>query len=132
MKFGKTYANIPKSEEPSTVTLERAIELVEAKLSGVRQNILKEFEGSEIQVLAGRYGPYITDGAKNANVPKGTEPDAVTLEQAKQLLAEAPERKGGKKKTSARPTGPAKAGKAAPKKAAAKKAAPKKKAAKKK
>ncbi len=132
VKFGKTYANIPKSEEPSTVTLERAIELVEAKLSGVRQNILKEFEGSEIQVLAGRYGPYITDGAKNANVPKGTEPDAVTLEQAKQLLAEAPERKGGKKKTSARPTGPAKAGKAAPKKAAAKKAAPKKKAAKKK
>lgn len=120
VKFGKLYANIPKGEEPSTVTLERAIELVEAKLSGARQNILKEFEGSPIQVLAGRYGPYITDGAKNANVPKGTEPDAVTLEQAKQLLAEAPERKGGKKKAAAK-----RAGKSAPKKAAAKKAATK-------
>lgn len=119
VKFGKTYANIPKGEEPSTVSLERAIELIEGKLSGVRQNILKEFEGSTIQVLAGRYGPYITDGSKNANVPKGTGPAAVTLEQARQLLAAAPERKGGRKK-------------AAPRKAAAKKAAPKKKAAKKK
>ncbi len=119
VKFGKTYANIPKGEEPSTVSLERAIELIEGKLSGVRQNILKEFEGSTIQVLAGRYSPYITDGSKNANVPKGTGPAAVTLEQARQLLAAAPERKGGRKK-------------AAPRKAAAKKAAPKKKAAKKK
>ena len=80
--------------------------------------ILKVFEGSEIQVLAGRYGPYITDGSKNANVPKEKEPGDVTLEEAVKLLADAPERKGKKK--------------AAPKKAAAKKAAPKKKAAAKK
>ncbi|MBK8228899.1 MAG: type I DNA topoisomerase [Flavobacteriales bacterium] len=97
VKFGKTYANIPKGEEPSAVTLERGIELIEAKLAGARQNVLKEFEGSEIQVLAGRYGPYITDGNKNANVPKDQKPEELTLEAATSLLAAAPDKKGGKK-----------------------------------
>lgn len=94
VKHGKTYANIPKGEEPSTVTFERGVELMEAKLAGIRQNILKESEGSEIQVLDGRYGPYITDGSKIANVPKEKEPKEVTLEEATALLAAAPERKG--------------------------------------
>jgi DNA topoisomerase-1 len=97
VKFGKTYANIPKGEEPSAVTLERGIELIEAKLAGARQNVLKEFEGSEIQVLAGRYGPYVTDGNKNANVPKDQKPEELTLEAATALLAAAPDKKGGKK-----------------------------------
>ncbi|MBK8582291.1 MAG: type I DNA topoisomerase [Flavobacteriales bacterium] len=118
VRQGKVYANIPKGEEPEAVTLERGIELIKAKLEGARAKVLKEFDGSEIQVLAGRYGPYITDGNKNANVPKGKEAADVTLDEAVKLLADAPERKGKKK--------------AAPKKAAAKKAAPKKKAAKKK
>ncbi len=129
VKFGKTYANIPKTEEPSTITFERAVELIEAKLAGVRQNILKEFEGSVIQVLAGRYGPYITDGAKNANVPKEKEPEDVTLEEATALLAAAPERKGAKRGRAAKTSSSRSSGKAAPVKAAkkaAKKAAPKK------
>ncbi|MBK7383284.1 MAG: type I DNA topoisomerase [Flavobacteriales bacterium] len=109
VKFGKTYANIPKAEDPTAVTLERGIELMEAKLAGVRQNILKEFTGSEIQILAGRYGPYITDGKKNANVPKEKEPADFTLEEATALLVAAPERqgkarKGGARKTAARKT----------------------------
>ncbi len=120
VKFGKTYANIPKSEEPSTVTLERAVELIEAKLAGVRQNILKAFEGTTVEIIDGRYGPYLTDGAKIAKMPEGKQPAEVTLEEAQQLLAAAPERKGRGRKG------------AVPKKVAAKKAAPKKKAAKKK
>ena len=119
VRHGKVYANIPKGTEPDTVTLEQGIELIKAKLEGARAKVLKEFDGSEIQVLAGRYGPYITDGSKNANVPKEKEPADVTLEEAIKLLAEAPARKGGKKK-------------AVPRKAAVKKAAPRKKAAKKK
>ncbi|HRN35742.1 MAG TPA: type I DNA topoisomerase [Flavobacteriales bacterium] len=120
VKFGKTYANIPKGEEPSTVTLERAVELIEAKLAGVRQNILKAFEGTTVEIIDGRYGPYLTDGNKIAKMPEGKQPAEVTLEEAQKLLAEAPERKGRGRRG------------AAPKKAAAKKAAPKKKAAKKK
>jgi DNA topoisomerase-1 len=54
VKHGKLYANIPKAEDPATVTFERAVELVEAKKAGARQNVLKEFEGSVIQILDGR------------------------------------------------------------------------------
>ncbi|HPF91757.1 MAG TPA: type I DNA topoisomerase, partial [Flavobacteriales bacterium] len=125
VKYGKTYANIPKGEEPSTVTFERAVELIEAKLAGARQNILKEFDGSEIQVLSGRYGPYITDGSKNANVPKEKAPEEVTLEEAIALLAAAPERKGGRKGRAAKKGAPAKAAKKAAPKKSAKKAAKK-------
>ncbi|MBK6344226.1 MAG: type I DNA topoisomerase [Flavobacteriales bacterium] len=127
VKFAKTYANIPKGEEPSAVTLERGIELIEAKLAGARQNVLKEFEGSAIQVLAGRYGPYITDGNKNANVPKEQKPEEITLEAATALLAAAPDKKGGKKgrRSASKPVGKSPA-KAPAKKA--RKAAPKKKA----
>lgn len=123
VRFGKTYANIPKGEDPATVTLERGIELVEAKLASARQNVLKEFEGSAIQVLAGRYGPYITDGSKNANVPKDKEPEALTLDEATALLAAAPEKKGAKKgRAAAKSAAKAPAKKAASKKAAKKKA----------
>lgn len=76
----------------------------------------------EIRLMEGRYGPYVTDGETNATIPKSVEKDALTLEEAAQLIdaraAAAPVKKGAKKK-------------AAPKKAAAKKAAPTKAAAKK-
>ena len=132
VRLAKTYANIPKNEDPNAVTLERGIELIEAKLVGARQNILREFEGSSIQVLKGRYGPYVTDGSKNANVPKDKAPEALTLEEAQALIGAAPDKKGGKKtrrgaarsaaKAPAKPSAPAKAGKAVRKKPAKKKA----------
>jgi DNA topoisomerase-1 len=86
--------------------------------------------GAEVKVLNGRFGPYITDGSVNANVPKGTEPTAVTLAQAVELLAERAARgpAKGKRKTAAKKA-PAKkpaAKKPAAKKAPAKKAATKK------
>lgn len=118
VRFGKLYANIPKGEDPASLTLARGIELIKAKQEGARANILKEFEGG-VQVLAGRYGPYITDGNKNANVPKDKEPGDITLEEALKLLAEAPERKRAGKKAAPKKAAPKK--RAAPKKAARKK-----------
>src|SRR5690606_11190180 len=83
--------------------------------------IIKEFEGSDIQVLNGRYGPYISDGRLNARMPKDREPASLTLEEVTKLLEETgkPARRGFAKK----------AAKKVAKKAAAKKAT--KKAAKK-
>jgi DNA topoisomerase-1 len=91
-----------------------------------------------VRVLSGRFGPYVNSGKVNANVPKGTDPVEVTMEQAVALLAEREAKGGGKKparskaKASAKPAAAAKkapAKKAAAKKPAARKAAPKKKAA---
>lgn len=98
VKFGKLYANIPKGEDPASVTLERGIELIKAKQAGAAAKTLKTFAGTDIQILDGRYGPYITDGKKNANVPKGKTPDEVTLEEAQQLIAAAPAKKAAAKK----------------------------------
>ena len=76
--------------------------------------VVQDFEGEGIQVLNGRYGPYITNKEKNARVPKDREPKSLTLEECKELLAAAPVRgKRGKKKAKK---------KAAKKKAAKKKA----------
>lgn len=98
VKFGKLYANIPKGEDPASVTLERGIELIKAKQAGAAAKTLKTFPGSDLQILDGRYGPYITDGKKNANVPKGKTPDEVTLEEAQKLIEAAPAKKAAAKK----------------------------------
>ena len=65
--------------------------------------IIKEFSDSGLQILRGRYGPYITDGKKNARVPKDREPESLEREECEQLLAAAPPpRSRGKKKTAAK------------------------------
>ncbi|MEO8067793.1 MAG: type I DNA topoisomerase [Flavobacteriales bacterium] len=98
VKAGKIYANIPKGEEPAGVTLERGIELVAAKMAGAAALILRKFEGSDLQILDGRYGPYITDGKKNANLPKDKKAEEITIEECAKLIAEAPEKKKGAKR----------------------------------
>ncbi|MBK9758469.1 MAG: type I DNA topoisomerase [Flavobacteriales bacterium] len=128
VKFKGLYANIPKGEDMNTVTLARAIELVQAKQAGAAALTIKSFDGSSIQVLKGKYGPYVTDGKKNANVPKGKEPEDLTLEECVVLIDQAPDKKGGGKKGGFKK---AAFKKAAPAKAAPRKAAPKKKAARK-
>jgi DNA topoisomerase-1 len=128
-----TYANLQGADEVFEVGVNRAVALLAEKRAGRRggeSSALKDLgahpaDGAPIRVLSGRYGPYNKHGSTNANVPRGTDPQAVTLEQAVALLAERAAKGGGKKK----PARTAKA-KAAPKAAAAK--APAKKAAKKK
>lgn len=94
VKYGpKKYVSLPKGEDPMTVTRERADELIaEHKHREANRNI-QDFGETGIRVLNGRYGPYITDGKRNAKVPKGEEPAELTLEQCQELLAAAPARK---------------------------------------
>ena len=137
----KKFISIPKGEDPYTITPERAVELIHAKRELDANRLIKDFEGNdEIQILNGRFGPYIKAGKKNVKIPKGKEPKELTLEECITLAANTPEKKGrwgrfggAKKKTDAdTPEVPVKkAAKKATKKVAAKKKAVKKVAAKK-
>ena len=129
VKIGSTYASLAKEDDPYTIELPRALELVRARLELLANRIIKDF-GNGIQILNGRYGPYITDGEKNARIPKDREPAQLTEAECAELLAAAPNRpKRGFKKGANGKAAAAKgesAKKAPAKKAAGKKAASKK------
>ena len=98
IRYGNKFVSL-KDDDPYTVELPKALELVKEKKIADANRIIHDFTEEGIQVLNGRYGPYITDGNKNAKIPKETEPKSLTLEQCQELLAAAPERRRGKKKT---------------------------------
>jgi DNA topoisomerase-1 len=130
----KKYVSLKKEDDPYTITLERALDLIHEKQQVEANRIIREFPEAGIQVLNGRYGPYITDGTKNGKIPKDREPASLTLEECQAIIAAAPVRTGrwAKKKTGLAKSVSAETPAAKPKKAAGKKAAPKKKAAAKK
>jgi DNA topoisomerase-1 len=141
-KRGSVYASLKKEDDPYTIDLARAVFLVEEKEEIARNRIIKEFDGSDIQVLNGRFGPYISDGRLNGKIPKDREPASLTLEEVVKLLEETgkPARRGfgAKKAATKKAAAPRKAAKkavpaekTATKKAPAKKAATKKAAARK-
>ena len=128
MKYGSKYVSI-KGEDPYTIELDLALEFIAKKKEEDANKYIKEFEAEGIQVLNGRYGPYITDGNKNAKIPKDVEPASLTLEQCQELIAAAPVRKGrGKKKAAPKKKVVKKktAKSVAPKKKTIRKSAPKK------
>lgn len=88
IQVGKLFVSI-KSEDPRTITLEKALELYDEKLKTEAEKNIADF-GDGVKVLNGRYGPYITNGKKNAKIPKDTDPKSITHDEAKKLLAEAP------------------------------------------
>ena len=96
VKCGTETRSIPEELTPIGITLEQALVLLAQEKKGRgrggrgKQEVVKELgtnaTGAAIKVLKGRYGPYVTDGTTNATVPKGTAPEAVTLEEALALL----------------------------------------------
>ncbi len=139
VKQGSTYASLKPEDDPYTIELPRALQIVAEKLEMLANRLILDF-GDGVQVLNGRYGAYITDGEKNARIPKDQEPKLLTQAQCLELLAAAPARKArfGKKGAGKAGTGKAAAKKAAPavkktpvKKPASKKTATKKTAARK-
>ncbi len=141
-----TYANVESIEDVFTVGINRAVTVLAEKKAGkggrfgraAQREVLKDLgehpvEGGKVEVLNGRYGPYITHNKINANVPRGKEPAEVTLEQAVGLLAERIANGGGTKSKGRFGKGKANAAKAKSDAGATaakpkKKAAPKKKA----
>ncbi len=132
VQHAKTYANVESIEDVFSIGLNRAVTVLAEKVAGKgsrfgrarQREVLKDLgdhpEGNgKIEVLNGRYGPYITWNGINANVPGGKEPTEVDLEEAMALLAERAAKGGGKKKS------PRGAAKAKPKTTAAKSTATK-------
>ena len=128
---GKFYS-LPKTLDPMKVTAEEAIELIQAKRKADAEKLIKSFdENPDIQVLNGRYGPYIVAGKKNVKIPKGKEPSELTLQECLDLAEATPEKKGrGGFKKKAEADTPAKKPAAKAKAATTKKAPAKKPAAK--
>ena len=100
----RQYRSLPSADDIFTVTLEEALALLAQKRGKTVLKVVGPHPetGAEIQLLDGRYGPYVTDGSVNASTPKGSDPMEVTVEEAVSLLAEAAERKKAKKGTKRR------------------------------
>lgn len=99
---GKTrprYIRLPKPHSVFTLTLEEALKVQPARRA--RRPAIREFEDGGIRILDGRYGPYVTDGSRNASVPRGQDPAALSLEQCRELLKNAP-KKGSRRRPARR------------------------------
>ncbi len=91
VRYGKKFVSLSKEDDPYTLERPRALTLIAEKKKADAEKEIKVFAGG-IRVLNGRYGPYVTDGKKNAKIPKATEPKSLTLGECEELLAAAPER----------------------------------------
>ena len=116
VKHNSTYANLPDVDEVFTIGMNRAVEVLAQKLAGrpgrgAVAGPLKELgdhpDGGAVSVMPGRYGPYVKWGKINATIPKDSDPETLTMEEAQELLAEkagkTPVKKARATKTAAKP-----------------------------
>jgi len=103
VKYDNKFVSL-KVDDPYTVTLERALQVITEKKRADANKIIKQFPDSDLQILRGRYGPYITDGKKNARVPKDREPESLGFDECQTLLEAAPPPRSRVKKKSTKKT----------------------------
>ena len=90
VRYGDKFVSLEEGDDPGTVELERALALIQAKKKADAEKEIKVFKEQNIAVLNGRYGPYVTDGKKNAKIPKSMAPASLTLKDCQALIAKAP------------------------------------------
>ena len=97
IKHKNKFYSLGKENDPQTINLEKAIEIINKKRETEKQKIIKEFdEDKDVQVLNGRYGPYLVIKKQNYKIPKGTDPKSLTLEDCYKI-AQDPENKPKKR-----------------------------------
>ncbi len=97
VQLGKTYASIPKDEDPMDITLERAIEIVEDKKRADAEKIIKAFpEQADVFLLNGRYGAYLKIGKENYKLPKTSVAADLTFEECIEISNNQPVSKSKK------------------------------------
>ncbi len=89
IRYGDKYVSLKPEDDPYTLSLERALELIEAKKVADAAKHIKDFPDTTIRVLNGRFGPYVTDGAKNVRIPKDVDPAGLALPDCLTLLENA-------------------------------------------
>lgn len=126
VKWGSLYASlrVKEGDDPFSIEIDRAIKLIEDKVNGVNAALIQKFEERpEIQIIQGRFGPYIKREKDNFKLPKGVDAKTISLPDVLAAITEQEANPSTKKKAASRKPGASK--KAAPKKAAPKKAAAK-------
>jgi DNA topoisomerase-1 len=108
VRFGSKFVSLKKDDDPYKVSLERALELISEKKRSDLAKRIKHFPNTEIEIINGRFGAYITDGKHKARIPKDREPADVTQAEAEALLlisaeAAAPKRKAVPRKAASKP-----------------------------
>ena len=102
LKYGDKNTSLPRGKDPLTVTLEECISLIDSIGNKAAANTpLLEFKESDIQVINGRYGPYIKHDGKNFKIPKGTDAATLTEERCKEIISSSePSKKGFRRRKS--------------------------------
>jgi len=99
LRHNNKFYSIPKEDDPHDIEQDRAIEIIEAKRKADNERLIKTFdEDPNVQVLNGRWGPYIKFGKKNVKIPKGKTPAELTFAECKELADKTPEKSKRKKK----------------------------------
>ncbi len=103
IKHNNAFFALEKTDDPSNVPYQRAVEIIEAKRQEEKNRIISEYEeNKDVKVLRGRYGPYISIGKKNFKIPKDKDPEKLSLEDcieiSKDPKNEPRKRKGGRGK----------------------------------
>ena len=98
IKVGSNYFSLKGADfNPYTISLDQALGVIKEGLEKKANKIIKEFSNSDVKILNGRYGAYITNGKKNGKIPKDVEPGSLTLEECEEILKNAPERGKGRR-----------------------------------
>jgi DNA topoisomerase-1 len=88
VKHKSAFYSLAKTDDPASIDADRAIEIIEEKRRKDRERVIKVFEEDDtIQVLNGRFGPYIAQGKTNYKIPKSVDPQALTLEEVRQIIS---------------------------------------------
>lgn len=100
LKYGDKNVSLPRGKDPLTVTLEECIEAINANSEKAAANtVISDFTESGIQVINGRYGPYLKQDGKNYKIPKNTDAQSLTEEACKEIIAASePTKKGSRRK----------------------------------
>ncbi|MBS3913542.1 MAG: type I DNA topoisomerase [Bacteroidetes bacterium] len=106
IKFGAAFVSIPRGTDAASLTLAQAIDLIKAKQESDKNAILRTFDdNADVQILKGRYGPYVSYKKKNIALPKDADPEKLTLAEILSIIEKAGDKAAPAKKAAAKKPG---------------------------